>query len=91
MITKKQFCEIQINKFCRENNTTKDVLGDGWIYNSSTLAVCMEYLNMLKSLEAKEYVQSRDGILYTYWDKNKSEVFSLSVREFLDLLPEELN
>ena len=69
MITKKQFCEIQINKFCRENNTTKDVLGDGWIYNSSTLAVCMEYLDMLKSLEAKE-------------------LCVLSVREFLDLLPE---
>jgi len=88
MITKKQFCEIQINKFCRENNTTKDVLGDGWIYNSSTLAVCMEYLDMLKSLEAKEYTETRNGVMYTYWDKDKSELCVLSVREFLDLLPE---
>jgi len=88
MITKKQFCEIQIKKFCYKNNTTKDVLGDGWIYNSSTLAVCMEYLNMLKSEEAKEYVQSRDGIIYTYWDEDKSKVCILSAREFLNLLPE---
>jgi len=88
MITKKQFSEIQIKKFCYKNNTTRDVLGDGWIYNSSTLAVCMEYLNMLKSEEAKEYVQSRDGIMYTYWDEDKSEVCVLSVRELLNLLPE---
>ena len=88
MITKKQFCEIQIDKFCREHNTTKDVLGDGWIYNSSTLAICMEYLGMLKSEEAKEYVQTRNGILYICWDEDKSEASILSVREFLDLLPE---
>jgi len=48
----------------------------------------MEYLNMLKSEEAKEYVQSRDGIMYTYWDEDKSEVCVLSVRELLNLLPE---
>jgi len=88
MITKKQFCEIQINKFCRENNTTKDVLGDGWVYNSATLAVCMEYLNMLKYDEAKEHAQSRDGVLFMCWDNEKSETSTLSVREFLDLLPE---
>jgi len=88
MITKKQFCEIQINKFCRENNTTENALGDGWIYNSSTLAVCMEYLNMLKSDEAKEHAQFKDGVLFMCWDKEKSETCILSVREFLDLLPE---
>jgi len=26
--------------------------------------------------------------MYTYWDKDKSELCVLSVREFLDLLPE---
>ena len=88
MITKKQFCEIQINKFCRENNISKNTLGDGWIYNSSTLAVCMEYLNMLKSDGAKEYTETRSGVMYTYWDRDKSELCVLSVREFLDLLPE---
>ena len=88
MITKKQFCEIQINKFCRENNISKNTLGDGWIYNSSTLAVCMEYLNMLKSDEAKEHAQFKDGNLFMCWDKEKSETSTLSVREFLDLLPE---
>ena len=48
----------------------------------------MEYLDLIKSDELKEYAKSRDNALFSYWDKEKFEACILSVREFIDLLPE---
>jgi len=48
----------------------------------------MEYLDLIKSDELKEYAKSRDSALFSYWDKEKFEACILSVREFIDLLPE---
>ena len=91
MITRKQFCEIQIDEFCRDLNIPKEELNDNYVYRSSTLAVCMEYLGMLKSEEAKEYTASRGGHMFTYANMDTKEVEILSTREFIDLLPKTLS
>lgn len=85
MITKKQFCQMIIEDYCRDCGVN---ISDSLVTESSTLAVCMEYLGLIKESWAKDYAQTRGGILYTYWDKDKSEACILSTREFIDLLPE---
>jgi len=88
MITKEQFCKMIIKDYCEDNNVE---LSDNLILQSSTLAVCMEHLNLLKEDWAKEYAQSRGGIVYTFYDENKSEVAFLSTRELIDLLPDKID
>jgi len=86
MITKKQFCEMKIKHYLRRNNIKE--ISDLLVAQSSTIAICMEYLDLIKSDELKEYAKSRDNALFSYWDKEKFEACILSVREFIDLLPE---
>ena len=85
MITKKQFCQMKIEDYCRENEVQ---VSDSLVTEASTIAVCMEYLGLIKEDWAKEYTQTRGGIMFTYWDRDKQEVFLLSIREFLSLLPD---
>lgn len=90
MITKKQFCEIKIKEYCKDNNISIDELEEGMCFTSSTLAVCMEYLGLLKDNSIKEYVASRGGTMYVYGNRETGEVAILSIREFINLLPESL-
>jgi len=91
MITKKQFCEIVVDDFCRSNNLeSPTMLNDSHIAQSSSLAVCMEHLGLIKSEVGKEYASSRGGILYTHVNFKTKDVNILSTRELLDLLPENI-
>ena len=90
MITKKHFCEIKIREYCEDNDISIDDLKEDICFSSSTVAICMEYLGLLKDNSIKEYVSSRGGTMYVYGNRETGEVAILSTREFLDLLLESL-
>lgn len=85
MITKKQFCEIIIENFCRDNNTQ---VNDGLVTQSSKVAVAMEYLGLIESEEMKEFASERGGILFLKFDEKTGKTDFLTVREMINLLPE---
>ena len=86
MITKKQFCEHIVNDFCETNCVRKEKLTDAHCTQSSSLAVAMEFLGLIKSKSIKEYTETRSGDFITHYD-NGIFVF-LTVRELIKMLPE---
>lgn len=90
MITKKQFCKHIINEFIRDYELSSFELNDGYILQSSSLAVAMEYLNLIKDKKMKEYASNRGGTFISYMDFDNKEFGILSTRELLNLLPEEI-
>lgn len=89
MMSKRQFAEMVVDDFCRENNVDREKVS-GHIYASSGLAVALEFLGEL-SKEEQEYSIKRGGTAFHYYDREKNEVVILSVREILNMLPEEEN
>ncbi len=90
MITKRIFCISIIAEYLSKNHikcSWKDI-SESEILKSSSLAVAMEYLGLLKSQTMKEYAESRDGIFKLCIDEEASETNILSTREMIDLLPE---
>jgi hypothetical protein len=85
-MTKKRFCKMQIQDYLLDNELTE--IDDSAVYQSSTIAVCMEYLGLIEDEEAKEYATCRGGNLFSYYDKDEKDVAILSVRELIELLPE---
>ncbi len=90
MITKEMYCKQILQDFAYDERIPIDQIDDNYIYSSSTLAVAMEFLNLLKSKQAKEYTATRGGIFFTCVDENKKEVNILSTREFINLLPDKI-
>jgi hypothetical protein len=84
MLTKTQFCKSVVGNF--EVDEGRKVT-EGDIYQSSTLAVAMEHLGMLKSKQLKDYAAERGGILFTFVDEDTKEIAMLSARELIRLLP----
>jgi hypothetical protein len=58
----------------------------GMLYQSSSLAVALEFLGKLSNWE-KEYSKTRGGIAFDYTDDNGERNF-LTTRELLELLPD---
>lgn len=91
MLTKKDFAEMIINKFCEDEFMERPSnIGDlaRHIGKSSSLAVALEYLQVLSPTNGDlQYAQSRSGILMTGKNFN-NEFISLSTRAVLDSLPE---
>jgi hypothetical protein len=82
MMTKRQLCLAMVQK---EFGT---ILPDEHlVYRSSTGAIAMEYLGMLKTRETKDYVKEREGTVFVHFDEERGEPCHLSFRELLDLLP----
>lgn len=82
-MTKKQLCRAVIQKECGKN-----VPDQSDVYKSSTIAVAMEYLGLLKARDVKDYAKERGGTVFVYYDEEQKEPCHLSFRELLDLLPE---
>lgn len=80
-MTKKQFCENIINNFCLTENIDRKNLSDHHITMSSSLAVAMEYLGLIKSNDMKMYAASRDGL-------STMAIHKKTVREYLKTLEE---
>lgn len=79
MITKKQFCEMMI--------TEEEKHGPLSVYQSSTYAVCKDFLGELEG-EESEYAKTRGGCVLSGLDRSNNYL-SLSVRELIELLPDE--
>lgn len=90
MISKKQYCELVIEDFCRSEGINRDELKEGDVFKSSCLGVAMEYLGLIKDREILEYVDSRGGILDTYVNAEEKIINTFSLRDMLSLLPDEV-
>ena len=93
MITKTQFCQHIVDKFCCDNRLKPEHLCEDFITQSSSLAVAMEHLGLIKTPELQQYASERAGIFIAFSSKPLTEkgIDILTVREMIDLLPETLN
>lgn len=89
MMTKEQYCRYIIKQFADSEGKCTGRVTEDDIFKSSSLAVAMEYLGLLKTTLSKEYAYSRGGTVFLSVSDNK-EIETLSVRELLSLLPETL-
>ena len=95
MITRKNYCKSRLQSYLNEYNLEepKDLVPH--IFESSTMGVILQELGIINSKDypmENDYINNRGGIMATYAEKNKNGVLiqTLTVREFLDLLPEKI-
>ena len=95
MITRKNYCKSRLQSYLNEYNLEdpKDLVPH--IFESSTLGIILQELGIINSNDypmEDDYINHRGGIMATYAEKNKNGVLiqTLTVREFLDLLPEKI-
>ena len=88
MMTKREACLAKIEEYCKKNEIRPGDLVDKDVYYSSSLGIAMEYLGMIKTNEAKEYIANRGGHFMMWWDPDSESAKSISFREFIKLLPE---
>ena len=95
MITRKNYCKSQLRMYLSEYNLEdpKDLVPH--IFESSTLGIILQELGIINSKDypmENDYINNRGGTMATYAEKNKNGVLiqTLTVREFLDLLPEKI-
>lgn len=95
MITRKNYCKSQLRMYLSEYNLEdpKDLVPH--IFESSTMGIILQELGIINPKDypmENDYINSRGGIMATYAEKNKNGVLiqTLTVREFLDLLPEKI-
>ena len=96
MITRKNYCKSQLRMYLNEYNLEdpKDLVPH--IFESSTMGIILQELGIINSKDypmEDEYINSRGGIMATYAEKtaNGVAIQILTVREFLNLLPEKLD
>ena len=95
MITRKNYCKSRLQSYLNKYNLEdpKDLVPH--IFESSTMGIILQELGIINSKDypmENDYIKSRGGIMATYAEKNKNGVLiqTLTVREFLDLLPEKI-
>ena len=95
MITRENYCKSQIRVYLNEYNLEdpKDLVPH--VFESNTMGVILQELGIINPKDypmENDYINSRGGIMATYAEKNKNGVLiqTLTVREFLDLLPEKI-
>ena len=95
MITRKNYCESKLQRYLDQYNLKdpKDLIPH--VFESSTMGIILQDLGIINSKDypmEDDYINSRGGIMATYAEKTANGVVIqiLTVREFLDLLPEKL-
>ena len=95
MLTRKNYCKSQIQSYLNIYNLEdpKDLVPH--IFESSTLGVVLQEVGIINPEDypmENAYVNTRGGIMATYAEKNDTGVLieTLTVREFLNLLPEKI-
>ena len=96
MITRKNYCKSKLQNYLNQYNLKdpKDLIPH--VFESSTMGIILQELGIINSKDypmEDEYINSRGGIMATYTEKtaNGVAIQILTVREFLDLLPEKLD
>lgn len=94
MMTKKEYAQMIIDRYKRDNQITTTAELHRHIFSSSSLAVAMEFLGLLTEDEMC-YSRSRGGCIeiYHYPNPNVGEpiIRILSVRDMLKILPWEIS
>jgi hypothetical protein len=75
-MTKNELCQIIVNNHFSDTEIT----------SSSTLAVAMGHLGLIKSQEMRDYAASRGGIVFSGFTDEGYKIFSF--RELLSYLPD---
>lgn len=101
MITKKGYCNMVLEDACRVYNahTYADLIKH--IPENTKMGICLQELGVLteeNNPDMYNYVNERGGIMYTYIDHsiiktepdNPNACQILTLREFLELLPDSL-
>lgn len=92
MMTKTQFANMIVDRFCVENGIDRNsvVSWGEYAYRSSRLAVALEFLGMLTEKQ-KKYSNNRGGTEFV-WYENKGDIDTpvLSTREILEMLPDDI-
>ena len=95
MITRKNYCKSLLQSYLNEYNLEdpKDLVPH--VFESSTMGVILQELGIINPKDypmEDDYINSRGGLMATYAEKNKNGLLiqTLTVREFLDLLPEKI-
>jgi len=83
MINKTEFAQEIVDKYCQDNSIKQEEIQDTACLQSSTLAVCMEFLDLIKDEEMKVYASTRDGTVII-----TKKGGHLSTRELIELLPD---
>lgn len=90
MLTKREYCESIVQEEMSILNIKERKDAHAYIFQSSKLAVALEYLGELSPSE-KEYSSSRAGIVTRNIeldeDGSLNDIHFLTVREMIDLLP----
>lgn len=86
MITKDQFANDIINKFCESEGIKREELTEGHVFRSSAVGVAMDHLNLITDESLKNYIDNRAGSFITIFEGK--DISMLSVREMLKLLPD---
>ena len=93
MITRKNYCKSKLQNYLDQYNLKdpKDLIPH--VFESSTMGIILQDLGIINSKDypmEDDYINSRGGIMATYAEKTANGVLiqTLTVREFLDLLPE---
>ncbi len=93
MITRKNYCKSKLQNYLDQYNLKdpKDLIPH--VFESSTMGIILQDLGIINSKDypmENDYINSRGGIMATYAEKTANGVVIqiLTVREFLDLLPE---
>ena len=94
MMTKKQFCRMVLenNKHELGVKTDKELIPH--VFSSTSLGIALEFLGVITNEshpDICEYLASRGGVLYGYYDTELQDVKQLSFRELLSLLPDDIN
>lgn len=98
MITRKIMAEIEVTNFKRNRtDLIQDMPNENLVHyvgQSTNLGIALEELGVITKdsyPEEYEYLSSREGYAYVYYDKKNNKMHILSFRELLNLLPETLD
>lgn len=90
-MTKRQYCEMIIHNAIKEKNLTPEEVIT-YAYSSTSLGIALEYLGFVNPKDTPDlynYLQSRGGIVFIHYDEKTESSAILSMRELLELLPED--
>lgn len=92
MITKNQFAWMIVNNYIQENEYRGAIENlESHVPYSSSLAVALLHLNLIKTPYLKEYAETRSGTILlgnTSPPNKERELMTLSVCDVLSVLPE---
>lgn len=96
MITRKNYCKSRLQTYLNEYNLEDPKELVPHIFESSTMGVILQELGIINSKDypiENDYINSRGGIMAIYADRVDGKVIieTLTVREFLKLLPEKID